>query len=179
MKLPQRRDDLGAEDETVEGTAEEGRTVVTTAAAEGRAEQTVAVGKIVGGVPERQLIASFLLGDAEDETGEGRAAEGGLVGVAAADDRTDTAANGRGFGIDGVSVATGGVVVLLLTAVVLVLLVLLVVLLVLVLVVRVVLLLTVVVLVLLVLLVVLLVLVLVVRAAAFATDAADNGPNVE
>jgi hypothetical protein len=176
MKLPQRRDDLGAEDETVEGTAEEGRTVVTTAAAEGRAEQTVAVGKIVGGVPERQLIASFLLGDAEDETGEGRAAEGGLVGVAAADDRTDTAANGRGFGIDGVSVATGGVVVLLLTAVVLVLLV---VLLVLVLVVRVVLLLTVVVLVLLVLLVVLLVLVLVVRAAAFATDAADNGPNVE
>jgi hypothetical protein len=176
MKLPQRRDDLGAEDETVEGTAEEGRTVVTTAAAEGRAEQTVAVGKIVGGVPERQLIASFLLGDAEDETGEGRAAEGGLVGVAAADDRTDTAANGRGFGIDGVSVATGGVVVLLLTAVVLVLLV---VLLVLVLVVRVVVLLTVVVLVLLVLLVVLLVLVLVVRAAAFATDAADNGPNVE
>jgi hypothetical protein len=176
MKLHQRRDDLGAEDETVEGTAEEGRTVVTTAAAEGRAEQTVAVGKIVGGVPERQLIASFLLGDAEDETGEGRAAEGGLVGVAAADDRTDTAANGRGFGIDGVSVATGGVVVLLLTAVVLVLLV---VLLVLVLVVRVVLLLTVVVLVLLVLLVVLLVLVLVVRAAAFATDAADNGPNVE
>jgi hypothetical protein len=100
MKLHQRRDDLGTEDETVEGTAEEGRTVVTTAAAEGRAEQTVAVGKIVGGVPERQLIASFLLGDAEDETGEERAEERRTVvlvlvvqGAAVATDAADNEPN--------------------------------------------------------------------------------------
>jgi hypothetical protein len=49
------------------------------AAAEGNAEQSAAVGKIVGGVPERQLIASFLLDDAEDETGEGTAEEGRTV----------------------------------------------------------------------------------------------------
>jgi hypothetical protein len=166
------------------------------AAAEGNAEQSAAVGKIVGGVPERQLIASLLLDDAEDETGDGTAEEGvkiirrlvmlmlvediekrahlsdrvaeegatvvRLLVVAATvmlkltegggrRDR-EAAADGKGFGRDGVrqakradSVPTGGVVVLLLTAV-------------------------------LVLVVVLLVLVLVVQTAAVATD---NEPNVE
>jgi hypothetical protein len=53
--------------------------VLAEAAAASRAVQSAAVGKIVGGVPERQLIASFLLDDAEDETGEGRAEEGRTV----------------------------------------------------------------------------------------------------
>jgi hypothetical protein len=53
--------------------------VLAEAAAASRAVQSAAVGKIVGGVPERQLIASFLLDDAEDETGEGTAEEGRTV----------------------------------------------------------------------------------------------------
>jgi hypothetical protein len=53
--------------------------VLAEAAAASRAVQSAATGKIVGGVPERQLIASFLLDDAEDETGEGRTEEGRTV----------------------------------------------------------------------------------------------------